>query len=63
MEWRLTLVAVRLPWASGRAGGGPHPAPRHPRPDAVERQDELGHKLTLNLGGALLVKLFGRTAD
>ena len=65
LEWRLTLVAVAiLPlfiWPSRRAGR----ALRRVTRDQMQANARMNSAMneTLNLSGALLVKLFGRTGD
>ncbi len=65
LEWRLTLVAVAiLPlfiWPSRRVGR----VLRRVTRDQMQANARMNNSMneTLNLSGALLVKLFGRTAD
>jgi ATP-binding cassette subfamily B protein len=64
LEWRLTLVAVVvLPvfiLVAQRLGG--RLAEHCPRRHGVQRPDESMMNETLNIGGVLLIKLFGRRA-
>ncbi len=66
LEWRLTLLGVDhpAPLYPARAAGGPGAAPRRP-PAAWKHNAEMNALMneTLNVSGALLVKIFGREDD